>query len=184
MHIIWENLLAAILMMSIALTLVVVNARNQETLTETTAYYTLKTQGTAFTEILKRDLQGVEEVFTYAELDGVFQFRARIGQENTSRQIEYRRNQVTQRDGITFYEIQRFVDGERRGGSMSAITEWEIQALNEEGQPINDQSKLGDCNQILVRFEAASPFVETETVDRMRWESRFFPPLRSRSTVL
>lgn len=204
MHIIWENLTATLLMLSIAFVLVTVNARNHATLNESTAYYALKSQGIAFAEVLKRDLQGVEEVLDHAESDSSFSFRTHIGESTTSFLIEYRRRHVSTRYveqmvggqamqvPIKLYEIQRFVDGTRYGGSMSSLTKWEIQALNEEDDPLEATDDLSNCRKIWVRFEAATPFhiqageetIETETVDRMRWESTFVPPLRSRSAVI
>ena len=184
MQIIWENLAATILLLGITLTLVIVNERNQRTLTESTAFYSLKTQGIAFADVLKRDLQGVDEVFTHAEVDSVFRFNTRIGTDTTLREITYRRRWVRRRGEVDFYQIERFMDGTPAGGSMGAVTAWEIQALSEENDTLTVGDDLENCRKIHVRFEAASPFVDTETVDRMRWETTFVPPMRRRSTVL
>ena len=204
MHIIWENMTATLILMGIALTMVVVNERNQRTLTESTAYYALKKQGLAFTEVLKRDLQGVEEVFMHAEEDSVFQFSTRIGQDTTLQEVKYQRRKtgsrlmtVTNEQGaqvneiVAFYEIQRFTrpaygtsTWTRSGGSMEYLTEWEIQALNEENVPLEGTDPLANCRRVGVSFAAASPYLETETVDQMRWETVFVPPLRRRSQVL
>ena len=206
MHIIWENLTATILMLSIAFVLVTVNARNHASLNESTAYYALKSQGIAFTELLKRDLQGVEEVFDYESgADSTFAFRAHIGEDPTSYLIEYRQRHVKTRwvevvneQGqveeipVKLYEIQRFVDGQRYGGSMASLTKWVVKTLNAEDDTLDGSADLSNCRKVYVRFEAAPPHyvksstrtIDTETVDRMRWQATFVPPLRSRSDVI
>ncbi len=59
---------------------------------------------------------------------------------------------------------------------MDILTDWEILALNEDAGTITDPD---DVAQIYVRFEAASSTIEMDVVQRILWESRFFPPLRN-----
>ena len=59
---------------------------------------------------------------------------------------------------------------------MDILTDWEILALSEDAGTITDPA---DAAQVYVRFEAASPTIETDVVQRILWESRFFPPLRN-----
>lgn len=200
MHIIWENLSAMLVVMGISLLMVTLNVRNQEMLTETTAYTLVKKQGLAFSEVLKRDLQGVVEIETRRERagDSSFVFTARLGQDTTLRRIVYRRyrqpgmlsvHRVDAQGGRTeeqvpYYQVERFVDGKRSGGSAAALVDWEIQALNENQQPLEDSAALADCRMIYVRFEMGSPVTLSDTVDRLRWETTFVPPQRSRSDVL
>lgn len=206
MHIIWENLVAMLIVMSIALLMVVLNERNQRVLTETTAYNSLKTHGVAFTQVLRRDMQGVVEVGTHGEEfpDSSFVFTARVGADTTLREIKYKRRKmgvldlyVGEEDGEMliedrpYYEIQRFVreagtndPWQLSGGSAAALIAWEIQPLNENRVPLSTSADLSNARMIYVRFEMASPYLATRTVDRLRWETTFVPPQRSRTNVL
>lgn len=206
MHIIWENLVAMLIVMSIALLMVVLNERNQRVLTETTAYNSLKTHGVAFTQLLRRDMQGVVDVETHGEEfpDSSFIFTARVGADPTLQEIKYKRRKrgmldlyVGEEGGEAiiddqpYYEIQRYVreagsgdPWQLSGGSASALIDWEIQPLNENRVPLGAGADLSNARMIYVRFEMASPYMATRTVDRLRWETTFVPPQRSRTNVL
>lgn len=196
MHILWENMIAMLLLLGITFTLLIINANNQETLAESTAYYMLRNDGTAFMELLKRDLKGVEEVKSYSAQSGSFRFVTHIGDDNTAYNIEYRRKAISTADrtmrnadstwvqSITLYQIERYVNGELWGGSASAISFFEMQALNEENELLAGGDDLGGCRKIKVHFEMVSPFIDNETVDRLRWETTYVPPLLSNSDLV
>ncbi len=148
---------------------------------ETTAFYEMTTQSEEFAKILRRDLQGVADVLTIAEdpqPDGSteFRFESRIGLDTTLHSIIYRRKLSGLRQGVPFYHVERLVDGVVAGGSLDNLTDWVIFALNEDAGTITDPD---DAAQVYVRFEAASPTIETDVVQHILWESRFFPPLRN-----
>ena len=181
MHLILDKLGATLIVMTLFGMIFVVNSRNGQTLAETTAFYEMTTQSEAFAKILRRDLQGIADVLTIAEdpqPDGSteFRFESRIGLDTTRRTIIYKRKPAAVRHGVPFYRVERLVDGVVEGGSMDILTDWEILALNEDAGTITDPD---DAAQVYVRFEAASPTIETDVVQRILWESRFFPPLRN-----
>jgi len=179
MQIILDNLGATLIAVTIFLMIFNLNSRNGQTLTETTAFYMVTTQTEAFAKILRRDLQGVADILTITEetqLDGSTEFRfdSRIGDDTTRHTIIYRKQASLVRHGIPFYYIERVVDGVVEGGSLDILTDWEIVALNEDAGNITDPD---DAAQVYVRFETASPMVEADVVQSIRWETRFFPPL-------
>jgi hypothetical protein len=196
MHIIWENLTAMLLMLGVTATLLVINANNQETLAESTAYYLLRNDGLAFMDLIKRDLKGAEEVKTYSAASGSFRFDTFIGNETTASTIEYRRTQVgvvqhTRRrsdstwvESITLYQIERYVNGNLWGGSPASISDFQMQALNEQNDALTSGDDLGSCRKIFVHFEIASPYIDIEAIDRLRWETTYVPPLLSESSIL
>ena len=181
MQLILDKLGATLIAMTLFVMVFVVNSRNGKTLTETTAFYEMTTQSEAFAKILRRDLQGIANVLTISEdlqPDGSteFRFESRIGLDTTLRTIIYKRIPAAVRHGIPFYHVERLVDGVVEGGSMDLLTDWEILALSEDAGTITDPA---DAAQVYVRFEAASPTIKTDVVQRILWESRFFPPLRN-----
>ena len=181
MQFILDNLGATLIAVTILLMMFNLNSRNGQTLTETAAFYNMTTQTEAFAKILRRDLQSIADVLTIAEdpqPDGSteFRFESRIGLDTTLHTIIYRRKPAAVRQGITFYRVERLVDGVVEGGSTDILTDWEIRALNEDSGTITDPD---DAAQIYVRFEAVSPTVEMNVVQSIKWESRFFPPLRN-----
>ena len=196
MHIVWENLTAMLLLMGITGTLLVINANNQETLAESTAYYMLRNDGIAFMDLIKRDLKGVEEVHTYSAASGSFRFDTFLGEDTTASTIEYRRKQVgqveytreagdsTRAEATMLYQIERYVNGTLWGGSPASVADFQMQALNEQNDPLGGGDDLGSCRKIFVYFEIASPYLEMKTVDRMRWETTYVPPMLGESSIL
>lgn len=181
MQIILDKLGAGLIAMTLFLMVFNVNARNGKSMNESTAFYAMTTQSEAFAKILRRDLQGIVEVQTIEETSIAgggteFSFVSRIGQDTTTHTIIYRKQPFSVHEGTQFYTIERLVDGIVDGGSSDIITDWQILALNEDAGTITDPD---DAAQIYVRYEAASPIIETETVASIKWESRFFPPLRN-----
>jgi len=167
--------------MTIFLMVFNVNSRNGRAMNETTAFYAMATQTESFAKILRRDLQGIQDVLTISETSQsggvtVFSFRSRIGQDTTLRTISYRKTPAATHYGTLFYYIERLIDGTVDGESGDIITDWEIIALNEDAGNITDTD---DAAQVYVRLEAASPMLETEVIRSIKWESRFFPPLRN-----
>ena len=196
MHIIWENMTAMILLLGVTATLLVVNANNQETLAQSTAYHLLRNDGIAFMDLIKRDLKGADAVHAYSAASGSFRFDTFIGNEATASAVEYRRTQVgsveyprTQGDSswvetISLYQIERYVNGNLWGGSPTSIADFQMQALNEQNDALESGDDLGSCRKIFVHFEIVSPYIEIDAVDRMRWETTYVPPLLSESAIL
>lgn len=186
MQLLLDNLTATIIASVIVLMMMVVKLRGQETLAETTAFYAMTKQGETFAKVVRRDMQGLADVYTVEEdpADSTFRFKGRVGNDPTLYDITYRREWVKSRDGVDFYQIKRLVDGQPAGNSGPIVTDWEIQALNKDGLPITDPSKTADCRQVYVQVEVASSFFETETVKRVNWESTFYPPLRNQMQML
>lgn len=195
MHLLLDKMSATVIVMTLFLMIFTVNARNGKTMAETTAFYDMTTQTEAFAKILRRDLQSIANIFTIDEdpqPDGSteFRFESRIGLDTTLHAITYKKKFSQTRTftrrfitggvdsvyTIDFYTIERLVDGVVAGGSMDNLTDWEIRALNEDAGTITDPD---DAAQIYVRFEAASPTFDMDVVQRILWESRFFPPLRN-----
>jgi len=180
MHLLLDKLSATIIAMVIAAMIFEINLQNEGKLAETSAFLALTTHTEAFAKIMRRDLQGIESVLTTEEepVAGGYEFRfvSRVGQDTTQRTIVYRRELAFERHGLTFYRVKRFVDGDEEGGSHDIITDWKIEALNEDAGAITDPNNMA---QVHVLFNSASPVLDTDIVRSMRWESRFFPPLRN-----
>ena len=179
MHLLLDKMSATVIVMTLFLMIFTVNARNGKTMAETTAFYDMTTQSEAFAKILRRDLQSIANILTITEdpqPDGSteFRFESRIGLDTTLHSIIYRKKLSTLRQGVPFYHVERLVNGVVEGGSLDNLTDWEIFALNEDAGTITDPD---DAAQVYVRFEAASPTIEMDVVQRIVWESRFFPPL-------
>lgn len=177
MQFVFDNLSAILIAGVLFLILVAVNHRTRMSGVETATYYSMKQQQLSFVETLKRDLQNVAEIETVSEdpITLEFRFHARTDPANPAvRPVVYRRTFVGERDGVSFYQIRRFVDGIDDGGSPSTIVSWEIVAQNEEGVMVSD---VANASQVFVRFEAAAPIAEGQTIGRSRWEASFRPPL-------
>lgn len=196
MHIIWENLTAMLLLLGITATLLVINANNQQTLAESTAYYLMRNDGLAFMDLIKRDLKGATEVNSYSAAGGTFRFETFIGNETSASTIEYKRKLVGQVEHvqeesdstwvetIRLYQIERYVNGTLWGGSPSTVADFQMKALNEQNDALQGGDDLGSCRKIYVYFEMASPHVDIEAVDRMRWETTYVPPSLSETAIL
>ena len=195
MHILIDKLGATLIAMTLFMMVFTVNSRNGKTMTETTAFYEMTTQSEAFAKILRRDLQSIANILTVDEdpqPDGSteFRFESRIGLDTTLHTIIYKKKFSQTRTftrrfitggvdsvyTVDFYTIERLVDGVVEGGSTDILTDWEILALNEDAGTITDTD---DAAEVYVRFIAASPTIETDVVQHILWESRFFPPLRN-----
>lgn len=195
MHIILDNLSATLIAATILVMIFSVNFHNGQTLTETSVFYGVTSHTEAFAKILRRDLQGIADIETVteeAQADGSteFRFESRIGDDTTKHDVTYKKIFSQTRtfderlvDGTLdstytrdFFRVERLVDGVADGGSSDILIDWEIVALNEDAGSISDPD---DAAQVYVRFEAASPVVDTDVIQSIKWESRFFPPLRN-----
>ncbi len=177
MQFIFDNLSAILIAGVLFLILVAVNHRTRISAVEASSYYSMKQQQLSFVEILKRDMQNVSEIETATEdpLSLEFRFRARTDPSDpTIRTVIYRRAMMGEYDGVSLYQIRRFVDGTMDGGSPSTILSWEIVAQNEEGVTVND---VANARQVFIRFEATAPVSDGQTISRSKWEASFRPPL-------
>lgn len=184
MQFILDNLLASIVAGMVFLILAGVSVRSQLATVETVNHYGLKNQELNFIEMLKLDLHGVSAALSVNEnpVDSSFKFMAFMSPTSTTEtEITYQRTKVGDRDGVPLYQIKRMEDGYPAGRSMVTVTEWVIEARNHEGGSITDPENTG---QIYVRFEAAAPWQEDETIKRTRWESTFRPPLLRTNVLL
>ena len=184
MQLILDNLAAVMIAGVLFLILVGVNHRSRVAAVETSNYYALKQQQLSFVEVLKRDMQNVSSVASITEdaISFEYQFTARTDPaDNVERTVVYRRVSMGLQDSLHLYQIQRFVDGQPQGGSMSTIVEWEIISQNEEGARVTD---IADARQIYIRFAAVNPYEQGETVKRSRWEAAFRPPLLQQATSI
>ena len=184
MQFVLDNLLASVVAGMVFLILAGVSVRSQLTNVETTNHYGLKNQEINFIEMLKLDLHGVSGVKSVIEdpVDSSFKFMAYMTPTATTEtEITYRRAKVGERDGVPLYQIRRLEDGLAAGRSMVTVTDWVIEARNHEGGSITDPANAG---QIYVRFEAAAPWQEDETIKRSRWEATFRPPLMRQNVLL
>lgn len=180
MYILFDNIAATLMASVLVMLLIVSTIRQQQMVVESTMFYQTITQTESFAQTLQRDLQGMTEVYTPEEsADSLFRFQGRIGNDPSLRQITYRRTFVRMRDTTTMYRITRYVDGDEAGGSGDLITEWTIEARTEQGQPIPDTTGLENARQVYVRLVMAPAVTPVRTLDRIAWESTFYPPLRS-----
>jgi hypothetical protein len=180
MYILFDNIAATLMASVLVMLLIVSTIRQQQMVVESTMFYQAITQTEGFAQTLQRDLQGMTEVYTPTETtDSLFRFQGRIANDPNLREITYRREFVRDRDTTAMYRIVRYVDGDEAGGSADLITEWTIEARTDQGQPIPDPSGLENARQIYVRLVMAPAVKPERTVDRLVWESTFYPPLRS-----
>lgn len=184
MQFIFDNLAATLIAGVLFLMLVAVNHRSRMSAVESSNYYALKQQELSFVEILKRDLQNVTALHDITEdpVSMEFHFEARTDPSSTTtHDVIYRRVGQGSQDGQELYQVQRLVDGVAAGGSMSTIVTWELVAQNEEGVQVAD---VANARQVYVRFEALSPYQQSETIDKSRWEATFRPPLLQQATSI
>lgn len=184
MQFIFDNLSAILIAGVLFLILVAVNHRTRISAVEASTYYSLKQQQLSFVEILKRDMQNVTELQSITEDTTTleFRFRARTDPADSNiRTVVYRREFVKEVEGTPLYQIRRVVDGVADGGSASAIVSWQMVAQNEEGVKVSD---VANARQVFVRFEAASPSTEGQTIGRSKWEASFRPPLLQQATSI
>lgn len=193
MQFLFDNIVASIVGAVILLMMVATHHRNQLASAEATSYYMLQQQVLDFTSTIQRDMQNVSSVQNLTEdtsyegegesgYVGTFSFRAQTSPtDTTKRLVTYRRKVAGDRyrkgqGNVTFYQIERLVEGNMTGGSIGTLTDWNIQVLNEEGNPA---STVGDAKQIRIALAAATP-VDVEardgvTIRDTRWQSTFRP---------
>jgi hypothetical protein len=186
MHILFDNLIAAIIGVFLILTLVTASVRHRQVATEAMVFYGATSQTESFLQTLRRDLQGIAEVHTPTEdaASHTYSFDARIGTDPTMRTISYKREYVGVRHGQNVYRIRRFVDGAEEGGSGDIIKAWSVTTLNEQGQAISGVSSLGSARQISVSLETTSLLGEMTLDTGLSWSSVFFPPLLNASQLI
>lgn len=179
MQLLLDNVVASIIGVTVFLIIVSLTMWKNETSVDTTNHYALKSQELTFIDILKQDLQSVTAVYDVTETvtDSSFRFRTQLSPPDTATGIvTYRRKRVGERDGVPFFQIERYVGSNRSGASMVTVTDWTIEVRNANGNKVAKPNiDLGE--QIYVRFEAAAPFREDKIVRLSRWESTFRPPM-------
>lgn len=179
MHILLDNLTAALVAALLFVAMVTVNQRTQQMMTESTGYYAMVKQTDNFIQILRRDMQGIAVAKTDSAGVAVpFRFDGLIGDNSTLHTFEYVPEYVltrqTEEGPVLFYQIHRYVDGVPVGGSPSIITAWEVVCLSAQGLPIDDPN---ECSQVKIVLEAAAPFGELSTVKQTNWSQTYHPPL-------
>ena len=175
MQILLDNLTATIMGGAILLMIITANMSNRESLTDSTAFYSMMMKQEAFAYMLTRDLQGVESLSSIEEAsDSTFRFRGHIGDNATLHTIVYKREYVRDYEGTPYYQIYRMVDGEIVGGSGDIITSWRIEAQDATGAKVTDTDA---AKQIYVRFDVGSKIGDQAKIEQTYWEASFFPPL-------
>jgi hypothetical protein len=176
MYVVYDNLLASIIGMSIVLILMTVNHRGQQIKADALNVYSMRQQTIGFVEILQRDLQNVTSLAQVTEAsDSTFSFTARADpSQAVEHTITYRRKRVGTRDNTALFQIERLIDGQRRGLSPPTLVQWTIVARNEEGGQIQNAT---DARRVVVRFEAVPPFGPGRLINSTRWEATFHPPM-------
>ncbi|HMB92423.1 MAG TPA: hypothetical protein VKP65_16340 [Rhodothermales bacterium] len=175
MQILLDNLTATIMGGAILLMIITANISNRESLTDSTAFYTMIMKQEAFAYMLTRDLQSVERLSSIEEAsDSTFRFRGHIGDDATLHTIVYKREYVRDYEGTAYYQIHRMVDGEIAGGSGDIITNWQVEARDVAGVKVSDTDA---AKQIYVRFDVGSKIGKQAKIEQTYWEASFFPPL-------
>lgn len=189
MQLIFDNLAATIITMTIFLMLVTVHHRNQQAQVRASGSYMLRKQQVDFVETLRRDMAGMicdedNPGSTCPDLeedptDRTFTFYSRLGSDEDVHKMIYKRRKVGERDGTDLYQIQRYVDrsvssdpDDYDGGSMPTITSWSIQARGPEAEEIE---KRAEARQIHIRFETAPPIDDGEDLEPHPWEATYRP---------
>lgn len=176
MQFLLDNLSAQIIVGGMLLMLMGVNVQSQRAVNEVNGFYALRKQQLAFIDFLKKDMRNLTEVIDLNEDPYMRRFRFRARTEtasNTAHVVTYQRVPV----GEGRYRIDRYVDGQPAGGSMSTIVTWSIEARNAHGNPVTNAA---DASEIVVQFEAASPFGHAASAEHKRlsrWAGSFRPPL-------
>lgn len=185
MQFVLDNLVATIIATTVFIILLAVNFRNQSAAVEATNFYMLKQQQLTFIDVIKHDMQNVSRLESVAEhaTDSTFTFRAQTSSTDTTKQqVVYRRRRAGSFDGTPLYRIERYVNGTLAGGSPSVLTTWQIQALNDEDNPVADPN---DGRRVYIQLEMALPYQRDEaSVEQARWEATFVPVLLRQNNVL
>jgi hypothetical protein len=178
MQILFDNLSSVIIATMVLLMLLAVSLRSQEDQVTTIRHETALNQQMSFIEnVLRRDMAGAASVQDLGvQPDGTFTFRKvrqASGGGTEEVQVTYRRVETnTLDDGTQLYRIERRVDGDVDGGSMSTITSWNINVQNGQGAVPADAA---DAEQIDVSFDIVLPFSSDENVERRSWNATYRP---------
>lgn len=184
MHILFDNLTASLIASALFLLIVTVNTRTQQSLTESTTFHSMMRHGENFTQILRRDMQGVASPLSLeGDTSSAFRFWGMIGTSTTADSISYVPQKVDTMyfeddAGVTvavpIFRIIRYVNGVEVGGSSDIIVDWKVKCFNANGLASSDTD---ECKRITVDLVAAPRIGVAGTVPRMNWGTTFFPPL-------
>ena len=190
MQLLFDNLAATIIAMTISLMLLTVHQRNQQAQVEAAGFYALRKQQIAFIETLRGDMAGMicdeeDPANTCPDLkenasNQTYTFYSRLGSNESIHKIIYKRRKVHELDdGTNLYQIQRYEDrpvssdpDDHDGGSMPTVTSWTIHARGPEGETI---AARAEAHQIDIRFETISPFADGEDLEPNPWEATYRP---------
>ncbi len=181
MQLIFDNIIASMVGGTVIMMMMFVNHQSQMAATEAAGFYIMQQQVMSFTSTVQRDMQNLSSVTNVTEVDSVFTFFAQVSPTDTTKQqVQYRRKQAGTRyiagTAIPVYQIERWVAGAPAGGSVATITDWNIEALNDEGNSIADPA---DTRQLSVGFRVIPPIdvqaIEGITIGDTRWQSLYRP---------
>lgn len=180
MQLILDNLTALLVTSTLLVILLVVHQRNQGVQVQETNHTALRKHQVNFVQTLQRDIAGIYRLETTEEQpDSSFAFWTRLATSTDTVRVVYRRWKVGERDGTDLYQILRYESpsgsltrSNHSGGSIPSLTDWNIVALNRDGNPPEGAS---DARQVRIRFEALAPFDDGGELVRRPWESTFYP---------
>lgn len=183
MQILFDHLSSLIIGSVVMMMMAVVTHRSQQESIEATAHEMFLRQQTSFVKnVLRQDMVSATRVKTTEEQSGTFVFYTRL-KDGSEAKVTYRRLSTgSLDDGTPLYRIERNVDGSRDGGSMGRLTQWTIEARNENNIAVSDPAQ---ARRIYVSFEAAYPVADKSgTTEKRTWEATYRPAQMSKKVVL
>lgn len=182
MQLILDNLTALLVTSTLLVILLVVHQRNQSVQIQETNHSALRKHQVNFVQTLQRDISGIYRLETTEEQpDSTFSFWTRLASSTDTVRVVYKRRKVGERAGVDLYQVLRyessgvsFITSNHDGGSIPSLTDWNIVALNRDGNP---PEGADDARQVHVRFEALAPFEGGEELVRRPWEATFYPAM-------
>lgn len=182
MQLIFDNIIASMVGGVVLLILVTVHHRNQLAAAEATGYYMLQQQVVDFTGTIQRDMQNMSAAVDVVEVDSAFRFMAQTDPADTTKRLvtykRERRGMVEDSDGnlVDVYQIVRYVGSDVAGGSISTVSEWSVEGLNEDESPV---AAAADVAAVRVTVHVLPP-VLVEPTDGLamrgaHWQATFRP---------
>lgn len=180
MQVILDNLTAILVSSILLVILLVVYQRSQSVQVQETNYSTLRKHQVNFIQTLQRDIAGIYRLENTTEQpDSTFAFWTRLADSMDTVRVVYQRRKVGTRAGLDLYQVLRYesptsslTTANHNGGSIPALTDWAIVALNRDGNPPDGAE---DARQVRIRFETLLPFDDGGELVRHPWESTFYP---------
>lgn len=190
MQFIFDNLVALLIGTVVLLILLgLMTDWSTESMDRTRQHMTRESQR-ALAEMFERDILNVGanvpvgSPMILENSTGNFSFYSAVNGTGVAKQIDYKLIPVSQPDGSTLYQIERWVDGAYSGGSSVYFRWFEVKLLDASNNAVTT-APYTDARKVVVRFQSVLPYtssIETEraSLRHLNWESVYQPTLLAR----